>query len=273
MALANALAQAWLCNRPTADGACGECAACQSFERHRSPDLLKIVPKPPSDIIKQNAIVLVDQDPDTDPPIPLIDFFRTRPLSARNKVAIISRADRMNKSAANAFLKTLEEPHPHAKIVMTTHEIGQVLPTIVSRCVCVACELPPEEEVARIGHGALPELIELSEGAPGRLSFILEHAEAYTKIVMFARKVVAAPKENALALSEEFRGICDDLEDALKLGARAANVEGLRALGVAVANLTDREDWMQHIAEGHRRVQGNANDGMALDAMFAKMLL
>ncbi len=192
---------------------------------------------------------------------------------ARNKVAVLSRIDRIFPIAANALLKTLEEPNPNCKIVMTTSEIGRVVPTIVSRCVCVACELPDKDQVRRLTPEALPELIELSEGAPGRLSHILEHAAAYTKIIEFARKVIAAPKENALALSEEFRGICDDLQDALKLGARAANVEGLRALGVALSSLSDREDWMQAIAEGHRRVQGNANDGMALDSMFAKMLL
>ena len=273
MELANALAQAWLCNDPKPDGACGVCRSCEAFGRDKSPDVLRVNPRPPSDIIKVNAVYEVEGDTDPDPPLPLIDFFRTRALMGRNKVAILSRVDRMNDKAANAFLKTLEEPNPNCKIVMTTSEIGQVIPTIVSRCVSVACELPSREEVRGISSNALPELIELSEGAPGRLSHILEHAAAYTKIIEFARKVVAAPKENALALSEEFRSICDDLQDALKLGARAANVEGLRALGVALSNLSDREDWMQAIAEGHRRVQGNANDGMALDAMFAKMLL
>lgn len=273
MELANALAQAWLCNEPKADGACGVCRSCEAFARDKSPDVLRVHPRPPSDIIKVNAVYEVENDPDTEPPLPLIDFFRTQALMARNKVAILSRVDRMNDKAANAFLKTLEEPNPNCKIVMTTSEIGQVIPTIVSRCVSVACELPNQEEIGEMASAALPELIELSEGAPGRLSLILEHAAAYTRITDFARKVIAAPKENALALSEEFRGICDDLQDDLKLGARAANVEGLRALGVALSNLSVRDDWMQAIAEGHRRVQGNANDGMALDAMFARMLL
>lgn len=271
--LAETLAQAWLCNKPTPEGACGVCNACESFGRDKSPDVLRVIPRGPSDIIKQNAVTFVEQDPDPDPPLPMIDFFRTRPLSARNKVAIISRAERMNKSAANAFLKTLEEPHPHARIVMTAAEIGQVLPTILSRCVCVACELPDQEQARTLAADALPELIELSEGAPGRLDHILKHADAYMKIVVFARKLVASKPIYALALAEDFRKICDDLEDAIKSNARAANVEGLRVLGVALRNLTERDDWFQAIAEAHRRVLGNGNEGMVIDAMFAKMLL
>lgn len=271
-ALADALAQAWLCTNPSEEGACGKCKTCEAFERNRAADVLRVNPRGPSDIIKQNAVNYVENDPDPDPPIPMIDFFRTPPLAARNKVAIISRADRMNKSAANAFLKTLEEPQPRVKIAITTSEIGLVLPTIVSRCVCVACELPPQESI-KVPKDVLPELIELAEGSPGRLDHILAHADAYARIVKFARKFVSSPASHALALSEEFRNICDDLEDALDLNARAANVEGLRAFGASLSSLTDRDDWFVAIAEAHRRVQGNGNDGLAVDAAFAKALL
>jgi DNA polymerase-3 subunit delta' len=218
-------------------------------------------------------MIEVNPDPDPDPPLPLIDFFRTRPLSARNKVAFIYRADRMNPSAANAFLKTLEEPHSQAKVVMTTSEIGLVLPTIVSRCVCVACELPGQEEVRALSPDALPDLFVLAEGAPGRLEHVLRHSAAYTRITDFSRKLLQSKPPHALALSEEFRGITDDLEDALKCNARAANVEGLRALGASLSRLTDRDDWFKEIAEAHRRILFNGNEGTVLDAMFAGMLL
>jgi DNA polymerase III delta prime subunit len=273
MDLANALAEAWLCTDPRPEGACGECRSCDAFGRDRSSDVLRVVPRGPSEFIKVNAIREVEDDTDPEPPLPLIEFFRTRSLMARNKVAIISRVDRINDKAANAFLKTLEEPNPNCKIIMTTSEIGILPPTIISRCLSVACELPDPDQVHKLSPDALPALIELSEGAPGRLATILKHATAYTRIVDFANKVANAKPMYALALSEEFRDICDDLEKALKLNARASNVEGLRAFGAALSSITDRDDWFQAIAEAHRRVLGNGNDGMTLDAMFAKMLL
>lgn len=268
--LAEALAQAWMCTSPTPEGACGVCRVCEAFGRDRSADLLRVIPRGPSELIKLGAVTETTP-PDDDNLLPMIEFFRTRPLAARYKVAAVYRADRMNKAAANAFLKTLEEPHPHAKIVMTTSEIGLVLPTIVSRCVAIACELPASGELLLSSPPA--SLLALAEGAPGRLKHILEHAEAYERISAFALKLTKARPGEALALSEQFRAICDSLEDALKCNARAAGVEALRALGAAVGAISYRESWLLEIAEAHRRIQGNVNEGSVMDALFASILV
>ncbi len=62
------------------------------------------------------------------------DAVRYAPTSARYKVYIIDEVHMLSKSAFNAFLKTLEEPPPHAKFVFATTEIRQVPVTILSRC-------------------------------------------------------------------------------------------------------------------------------------------
>ena len=56
--------------------------------------------------------------------------------STRNKyrIIIIENAEKMNKASANALLKTLEEPPKDVIIILTTNEIGRLLPTIKSRC-------------------------------------------------------------------------------------------------------------------------------------------
>jgi DNA polymerase-3 subunit delta' len=54
--------------------------------------------------------------------------------SAPRKVAVVERADLMNPSAANALLKTLEEPPAHTHLILSTSQPGRLLPTIVSRC-------------------------------------------------------------------------------------------------------------------------------------------
>ena len=273
--LANALVRAWLCKNPFTDGACGVCQACEAFGRDRSADLVRIAPWGKSDWIKQEAITPTKKTGDSEDDfelLPMTEFFRTRPLSARNKVALMLRVDRLYPSAANAFLKTLEEPNPNCRVVMTTSDIGLVLPTIVSRCVSVACELPSKAVVSGANPTATHDMIDLGEGAPGRLAHVLAHAEAYGRVASFARKLLTARQGHSLALSEEFRAICDGIEESLGKNARGANVEGLRALGAALSAQSNRDDWFTLIAEAHRRIQGNGNEGMVLDAMFAAML-
>src|SRR5215212_2178453 len=64
----------------------------------------------------------------------IIDGIRYSPVSARYKVYIIDEVHMLSEKAFNAFLKTLEEPPPHAKFVFATTEIRKVPITILSRC-------------------------------------------------------------------------------------------------------------------------------------------
>jgi DNA polymerase III delta prime subunit len=64
----------------------------------------------------------------------LIRFFRLQAFQARYKVAVVVDAHRMNAGAANAFLKTLEEPPPRTLIFMTSSNPAALLPTVLSRC-------------------------------------------------------------------------------------------------------------------------------------------
>ena len=83
---------------------------------------------------------------------PLERVLQMRASDGRRKVAIISEADRMTKQAANAFLKTLEEP-PHNSLLLLLSSIPEVLPdTIRSRCIAMPLasmadpQVSPEEE-------------------------------------------------------------------------------------------------------------------------------
>ena len=64
----------------------------------------------------------------------IIDGIRYSPVTARYKVYIIDEVHMLSEKAFNAFLKTLEEPPPHAKFVFATTEIRKVPITILSRC-------------------------------------------------------------------------------------------------------------------------------------------
>jgi DNA polymerase III subunit delta' len=70
------------------------------------------------------------------------------PFEARHRVFVLERADTMNDEAANALLKTLEEPAPYVVLLLLTDRLTQVLPTIASRCQPVRFDPPPPDAIA-----------------------------------------------------------------------------------------------------------------------------
>src|SRR5215208_7809817 len=81
------------------------------------------------------------------------------PFEAAKRVFVIERADTMIEQAANRMLKTLEEPPSFVHLILLTGRLGEVLPTIASRCQHVRFDaLPPGELAERIGRrGIAPE--------------------------------------------------------------------------------------------------------------------
>jgi DNA polymerase III subunit delta' len=121
--LAIRLAQALNCPQPLAPGvACLECRTCQQIERMEHPDL---------------AIVAADQVGGTlkvDQVRELQHSLSLAPYVARYRVAILLRFEEAHISAANALLKTLEEPPQPVVLILTAESAETLLPTIVSRC-------------------------------------------------------------------------------------------------------------------------------------------
>lgn len=145
----------------------------------------------------------------------LAEFFSKSPAVAPYRVAIIDAADDLNVNAANAVLKTLEEPPPRGVLFLVSHAPGKLLATIRSRCRRLAFRPLPEEEVAAFARRyaqASPEdalhLARMSGGAPGR-ALTLAAASAI-EIDEAARAIIAGlPELNeaaALALADRFRG-------------------------------------------------------------------
>ena len=77
----------------------------------------------------------------------VIDFLQHTPQTAGRKIAVIEDADRMNLNAANALLKSLEEPPPESFIALATGTPGRLLPTVRSRCQQVQVRPGDDREV------------------------------------------------------------------------------------------------------------------------------
>jgi len=142
-ALALALAQALLCEAPRPDGlACGGCPSCRYAVAGQHPDLMRVELLAPDDdgTLAEVDTITIDRIR------ALTEFVQLTSHRQRAKVAVIAPADRMNVAAANALLKTLEEPPPDTCLILVTEQPGRVPPTILSRCRRLAAPRPAAEE-------------------------------------------------------------------------------------------------------------------------------
>ena len=126
-----ALTQLLHCEKPQLDStpdACGTCRSCHQVEQAIHPDCLIIETE---DGQKQNPKIKIDQ-------IRAIEHLVIyRPLVGSHKVCLIDEADTMTTEAANALLKTLEDPPDHCLFLLVSSRPEHLLPTIRSRCIAL----------------------------------------------------------------------------------------------------------------------------------------
>ena len=121
LTFAKSLGELMLCERNLTQ-ACQICRGCQLFRVGNHPDFFEVSLKEKSKAIKVTQI----RD--------LIAALNQTSQRGHYQVVILFPAEAMNRAAANAFLKTLEEPSGQVLVILVTHQSGTLLPTIVSRC-------------------------------------------------------------------------------------------------------------------------------------------
>lgn len=154
--LALALARAWLCETPGADGACGRCASCHAIAVRTHADLCVLMPE--TTLMERNWPLSEEAQADIDdkkrkPSREIrvdamrdaIEFTQRSSARGRGKVVLVYPAEQMNAITANALLKTLEEPPGEVRFVLATESSHQLLPTIRSRCLGHAMHWPQTE--------------------------------------------------------------------------------------------------------------------------------
>ncbi len=197
--LALALARAWLCEQPTAQGACGQCGSCHAIDVHTHADLRVLMPETVSlelgwpldeaahkeiDDKKRKPSKLIRVDAARD----AVAFTQLTRSRGAAQVILVYPAERMNMESANTLLKTLEEPLGEVRFVLATEAAHQLLPTIRSRCQTHAMAWPGAEDAlawlqaaagSLTGKAVPPELAQVwLQAAGGRPADALRWAQA-----------------------------------------------------------------------------------------------
>ncbi len=217
--LAVFMMQMLCCQRP--DAPCGQCDTCRQIAAHTWCDSLWVRP------LKKSRIISVDQmrrgGPDNNVPPPyLLPWLTETSFTGGWKTAVLVGADRLNESAASAFLKMLEEPPHHTLLLLLTDAPQQLLPTIRSRCQQIELTEPlrelPEpwygEVIATLATTTLSGPLAATAMA-GRLQGVLDEMRAA------AEKAVDEEIESS---GEEIEVSGDDLEARISIRYREHRV-------------------------------------------------
>ena len=119
--IAKSAGKFFLCSK-VENGFCGECSVCNRVDKGMYPDII-VLDDEESNTIKVERIREICHQ------------MEIAPLEDRAKICIVDECHRMSTAAANAFLKTLEEPLPNRYFWLLTSQPGSLLPTILSRCI------------------------------------------------------------------------------------------------------------------------------------------
>lgn len=161
--LATRYAQSLLCEHPQADGsACEACPSCHWFGQGSHPDFRLVQPdadseeaeaaKPDSTRMespKAGAGKKPSKQISVDQIRGLSDFLGMSAHQGGRRVVIIHPAEAMNVYAANALLKSLEEPPAGFIFILVTHKPQQILPTLLSRCLSLGMTAPDAPTATR----------------------------------------------------------------------------------------------------------------------------
>ncbi len=287
--LALALARAWLCERPSALGACGLCGSCHAIDVRTHADLCVLMPETvmmdlgwplgesaQSDIDdkkrKASKEIRVEAMRDA------VEFSQRTSARGRGKAVLVFPAERMNVVAANALLKTLEEPAGDVRFVLASDAAYQLLPTIRSRCLAHAMTWPSlEVSVAWLLERGLNEeqarvMLQAAGGRPQDALQMFE-AKADAQAWILLPKAIASGDLGAFRdwsapqVVSALQKLCHDML-ALKVGSdtRFFDAADLPA-GGSIASLTD---WAKALADSKRTAEHPFNAGLMMEALVSQ---
>lgn len=227
-------AAAWLCAylnclAPEQARPCGACASCVAVAAGRSLDYKEVAPAGTSKSgrAKLRAEISIDQlvprdQPGADPD-PLGPWLAARP-HGRYRVGVIDDAHAMNVHAANAFLKTLEEPPAHAFVVLVAPGPEALLPTVASRALNLRFGAVPVADAEMADHPGA------RLGQPGLVERAKENRAATAEARAAAEEFLASVEGDMLHALEGAEDLAKAVSAAHDAGAEPGPTGWLREL-------------------------------------------
>ncbi len=287
--LALALAASWLCEQPSSRGACGHCASCHAVDVRTHADLCVLMPEtemlalgwPLSETAqteiddkkrKASKEIRIEAMRDA------VEFSQRTSARGRGKAVLIFPAERMNAVAANALLKTLEEPAGDVKFVLASAAAYRLLPTIRSRCLVHSMTWPGDAEASEwlqtqgLSAEQAKVMLRACGGRPqDALKFVQSDydVQAWVKLPKaMARGDLGIFKDWPSAqIVSALQKLCHDML-ALRTGAEprffaASDLPG----GGSVTGLTR---WFLSLADSQSTVEHPFNAGLMLEALVSQ---
>ncbi len=286
--LARTFAQALNCEAAEAQRPCGQCRSCTLIAADRHPDVRLLLPE----VSGRGKLTIKIE--------PIRELQQSLSLSAhegRTKVAILKRFDAAGPGAANAFLKTLEEPPANVMLLLTANNADTLLPTINSRCRTLALRPLPttlveESLMARWGVKADDAHL-LAHLADGRLGWAVNAAqdpallEARAGQLAILKEAMGGNRVQRFALAEKLAAKPEGLPDLLRTWLTWWRDAGLLAYSQgkvgAISNI-DEQDSLRELAQRHsrdrllralaetetavRQLEQNANGRLVMENLF-----
>lgn len=210
---AEALARALLCESPTASGhACGQCVACGWLTAGTHPDFRVLQPDSEAEDSdtpaaegataekgKKQTLITIAQVRE------LIDAINLTSSRGGKRVILIHPAESMNVNAANALLKTLEEPQPNTMFILVSHQMPKLPATVRSRCLKIAMPVPSRQQAQEwlAGQGVKNPETSLAQAGNAPLRALdLMTGDYQEKRAAFLTRLEEAQNVDPLALAE-----------------------------------------------------------------------
>lgn len=246
------------CQLTAAQDGCGDCRICRNIAHGRHPDVQVIEP--------DGATVKIEQIRTLEADAALASY------EAQWKVFILDRAERMTEQAANALLKTLEEPAMGTVFILLTSTVSALLPTIVSRCQTVTFSPLP--------NGQIEALLREKGIEPSQARLIASLSQGSIERAL-SPEVASLSKTRDLLLEELGRGLHDGPATLVELAEKLVKdreklqqqLEILSAWfrDLMVAKTSGRRDWLVNDDRGEEiahQVEGTPLD-VILDGLRA----
>jgi DNA polymerase-3 subunit delta' len=203
------LAQSIACDSPVANAGCGACQSCRWFAAGAHPDYREIVPEAlrPADEQAPASERKPSQQISVDEIRALHDFINLTAHQTGGKTIVVYPAETLNVNAANALLKSLEEPPPQTRFMLVAHRPSYLPATVISRCQQIVLPTPAPSVAERWlrEQGVAEPALSLAQTGNAPLAALALDDGSFWQQRKSLLGGLATPSPDAFSLAEQVR--------------------------------------------------------------------